>query len=85
MRIHEAIAARIQNLCEKNMFSVNELARRSELTQSTVQCLLNGKSKNPSIETLYQIAELGFCIPLCEFFKFPDIKKEFEVRHSGKR
>lgn len=52
MRVVEAIAKRILNLCEERNISINKLALMSGLTQSTVQSIIGGKSKNPKILTV---------------------------------
>jgi transcriptional regulator with XRE-family HTH domain len=47
-------------LSEKDM-SVSELERNSGLKQSTVQNILHGRSKNPSIETIQLLAKEFDC------------------------
>lgn len=67
MRVAEAIAKRILNLCEENNISINKLALMSGLTQSTVQSIVGGKSKNPKILTVVRICD-SLNINLEEFF-----------------
>ena len=67
MRVAEAIAKRILNLCEERNISINKLARMSGLTQSTVQSIIGGKSKNPKILTVVRICD-SLNIRLEEFF-----------------
>ncbi len=67
MRVAEAIARRILNLCEERNISINKLALMSGLTQSTVQSIIGGKSKNPKILTVVRICD-SLNIKLEEFF-----------------
>jgi len=81
MKIYEAIAKRINDLCnDKNIakrkvgienISTNKLASISYLTQSTVQHLTDGRSKNPKILTIARICCNGLGISLSEFFDDP--------------
>ena len=64
-------------LIEKDI-TVNKLASISCLTQSTVDSLVNGKSKNPKILTIVRICD-GLGITLTEFFDdelFKNIDRE---------
>lgn len=67
MRVAEAIAKRILNLCEERNISINKLALMSGLTQSTVQSIVGGKSKNPKVLTVVRICD-SLNIKLEEFF-----------------
>ena len=55
----------------KKIASVNELANRSLLTQSTVDNIIRGKNMSPRIDTVEKICE-GLGISLAEFFS-PEI------------
>jgi len=70
LNISEATAERILELCKNKNISVNKLASISGLTQSTVDSIINGKSKNPQLKTILKIC-YGVEIPLYEFFKSP--------------
>lgn len=64
-------------LIEKNIIT-NKLANMSCLTQSTVDSLVNGKSKNPKLLTIVRICD-GLGISLEEFFNdnlFIEIDRE---------
>jgi transcriptional regulator with XRE-family HTH domain len=63
----EALVKAIHILCEKKGISVNKLASLSGLTQSTIDSILKGKSKNPRLETIRKIAA-GFDMPFDEFW-----------------
>lgn len=81
MKIYEAIAKRINDLCNderiakskvnNDNISTNKLASISYLTQSTVQHLTDGRSKNPKILTIARICCNGLGISLSEFFDDP--------------
>lgn len=61
------IRARILYLCDKHDISINELAMRACLTQSTVNNITTGRNKSVTVGTLESICE-GFNITLAEFF-----------------
>lgn len=67
MRISQAIAKRILNLCDENNISVNKLALMSGLTQSTLQSIICGKSENPKVLTIVRICD-SLKIELKDFF-----------------
>jgi len=46
MTISKAVAKRILNLCEEREISINKLANLSAITQSTLNSIINGESKN---------------------------------------
>lgn len=81
MKINEAIAKRINDLCNNkelankianiDNISTNKLASLSLLTQSTVQHLTDGRSKNPKMLTMARICCNGLGITLSEFFDDP--------------
>jgi transcriptional regulator with XRE-family HTH domain len=73
MIISEAIAKRIKSLCKERKISINKLSVQSGLTQSTIDSILKGKSRNPSISTLKKICE-GLNISLKEFMDDPAIE-----------
>lgn len=77
MRIAEAIAQRIINLCNDNQLSINKLAILSGQTQSTLQSIINGKSKNPKMLTIVRICD-SLNITLCEFFN-DDLFKNIDI------
>ncbi len=70
MEYYQIIANRIISLCRERNFSINGLARMSNLKQSTVDNIIHGKSKNPGIQTLHKIA-LTFNMTVGEFLDFP--------------
>jgi len=78
MNISEAIAKKITKICNERNISINKLASLSCLTQSTVQHLLDNRSKNPKLLTIVRICD-GLGITLKEFFDdnlFSNINRE---------
>lgn len=78
MKIAQAISQRIINLCNINNISINKLAIMSGQTQSTVQSIISGKSKNSKILTIVRICDC-LNITLEQFFNdnlFKDIDTE---------
>lgn len=67
MRISEAISKKLNKICKERNISVNKLANQSLLTQSTVEHLVNGDSKNPKLLTIIRICD-GLGMSLQEFF-----------------
>lgn len=67
MKVSKAIAWRIKNLCEEKDISINKLALDSGLTQSTLQSIMSGKSKNPTFLTVARVCDT-LKIELKDFF-----------------
>lgn len=57
MDISKNIASNIIKMCADKGITVNRLAYLTNITQSTIDSILKGKSKNPKIETLIAIAD----------------------------
>ena len=79
MKIAEAISQRIINLCNDNNISINKLALMGGQTQSTLQSLVNGKSKKPKLLTIVRVCD-SLNITLEEVFNdslFKNIDTEF--------
>lgn len=78
MKINEAIGIRLNQICNEKNISINKLASISCLTQSTVQHLADGRSKNPKTLTIVRICD-GLGIKLKDFYDdpiFDDIDRE---------
>ena len=78
MNISEAISIKITKICNEKNISINKIASMSCLTQSTVQHLVDNRSKNPKLLTLVRICD-GLGITLKEFFDddlFNNINRE---------
>ena len=52
MNISQAVSNRILELCNQRNISVNKLCTMSAVTQSTVNDIVNNKSKNIGIVTI---------------------------------
>ena len=72
------VAERIKELCAKKNMSQYELAKRAEMTQSSISTLLN-EGNVPKITTLEKVCK-GFGITIAQFFamdeQFPDLSEE---------
>lgn len=72
------MAERIRELCAKKGMSQYELAKRAEMTQSSISSLMN-KGNVPKITTVEKVCK-GFGITLAQFFSsddnFPDLSEE---------
>ena len=80
VKIREAISKKINKICKEQDISINKLASVSCLTQSTVQHLAEGNSKNPKLLTIIRICD-GLDITIREFFNcelFDDLEQEIK-------
>lgn len=68
MLISDAVSKRIIDLCNDKNISINKLAILSGITQSTLQSIICGKSKNPKLLTIIRICD-SLNISLSEFFE----------------
>lgn len=57
MDISKNVTTIIIDLCKKNEITINKLASLTGITQSTIDSILKGKSKNPKIETLLILSD----------------------------
>ncbi len=67
MNISEAVSDRILELCKANGITVNKLSTLSGVTQSTVNDIVNRKTRNIGIITIKKLCD-GFGISITEFF-----------------
>ena len=78
MTFGEHLKTKILTLCSERQLSINRLATLSGLTQSTVDSILKGKSRNPKIGTLYSLSKgfemdfVGFLQYVCGDYDFAD-------------
>lgn len=78
MKLSSAISKKILNICKERNISVNKLASMCCLTQSTVQNLIEGNSKNPKLLTIVRICD-GLGMKMKDFFDddiFDNIDRE---------
>ena len=64
----------LAGLCKERGFSINKLARMSNVRQSTIDNIMHGASRNPGIQTLHKIA-LTFNMTLSEFLDYPELNE----------
>ena len=69
---NDVIIDRLQYLCTIKGYTVNKLATRSGLTQSTVENIMSGKTKNPKLKTLHRLA-IGLDMTVSELLDFPEM------------
>lgn len=58
MTSNEWVASKIKALCQDNNISINKLALSACITQSTLNSIVQGESKNPKISTLAKISNV---------------------------
>lgn len=78
MKIKQAVAQRIINLCKERGIAVNALGNISGVNPSTIYSMLNSKSQNPGVVSIQKICD-GLEISIREFFNddiFNDIEQE---------
>lgn len=73
MNISDAVANRILELCKERGLTVNKLSNLSGLTQSTVNDIVNHKSKNIGIVTIKMLCD-GLDISITDFFDTPEFR-----------
>lgn len=80
MTIGQAVADRIQDLCAQNGLTLNKLSTICGVTQSTLNNIVSGASKSPTISTIKKICD-GMEISIVEFFDTPTFRNlEQEIR-----
>lgn len=70
MDTSKAIVDRIVQLCGERNITVGRLCTFSGTTQSTINDIINGITKNPGILTIKKLCD-GLGITLSEFFDTP--------------
>ena len=74
MTYSDVIILRLTQLCEERKITINKLATLSGITQSTVENIISGKTKNPKLKTLHKLA-LGLGMTVSELLDFPEINE----------
>lgn len=74
MTYSEAIILRLTELCKKRNITINKLATLSGITQSTVENIMSGKTKNPKLKTLHKLA-IGLDMTVSELLDFPEMNE----------
>ena len=78
MNIGEVVAKRILELCKERDITVNKLATVSGITQSTLNNIVSGRNKSPTVSTVKKICD-GFELTVTDFFASPlfeDLEQE---------
>lgn len=74
MTYSDVIIKRLHDLCIEKNITVNRLATLSGITQSTVENIMAGKTKNPKLKTLHKIA-VGLNMTVSELLDFPELNE----------
>ena len=74
MTYSDVIIIRLKDLCDKHNITVNKLATLSGITQSTVENIMAGKTKNPKLKTLHKLA-MGLNMTVSELLDFPEMNE----------
>lgn len=72
MTYSDVIKNRLQTLIDERGITVNRLATLSGITQSTVENVIHGKTKNPKLKTLHRLA-VGLDMTVSELLDFPEM------------
>lgn len=78
MKISDAVAERILELCKERNITVNKLCTISAVTQSTVNDIVNKKAKNIGVVTIKKLCD-GLQISVVDFFSsecFDNLEQE---------
>ncbi len=74
MTYSDVIILRLTQLCEERKITINKLTTLSGITQSTVENIMSGKTKNPKLKTLHKLA-LGLGMTVSELLDFPEMNE----------
>lgn len=74
MTYSDVIILRLTQLCEERKITINKLATLSGITQSTVENIMSGKTKNPKLKTLHKLA-LGLGMTVSELLDFSEMNE----------
>ena len=74
MTYSDAVIRRLTVLCAERDITVNKLATLSGITQSTVDNLMKGKTRNPKLKTLHKLA-ICLDMTVSELLDFPEMNE----------
>lgn len=74
MQYSELYSMRIKSLCSKRHISINKLAIMSDVRQSTIDNIIQGNSKNPTVRSLHKIAN-ALNMTLAELLDFKELNE----------
>lgn len=74
MNISQWTAKRLLDICNEKNITLNKLSTLSGITQSTLNSIVKGESKNPRLATIRKIC-IGLDISIQDFFdkSFDDV------------
>ena len=72
MEYSEIYVQRIYKLCKQRGISINKLSDMSGVSQSSIDNIVNGRTKNPGVKNLHKIA-IAFSMTLAEFLDFDEL------------
>ena len=74
MTYSDVIVLRLTRLCEIRNITTNKLATLSGITQSTLENIMSGKTRNPKLKTLHKLA-VGLNMTVSELLDFPEMNE----------
>lgn len=74
MTVGEACSKRILDLCAEHGITLNKLSIICGITQSTLNNITSGASRNPTVSTIKKVCD-GLDISIIEFFNTEDFKE----------
>jgi len=74
MTYSDIMAKRILALCDERKITINKLATLSGMTQSTLDNIIKGRTKQPGLRTLHRLSQ-GLGMTLSQFLDFPEIEE----------
>ncbi|MCR5420156.1 MAG: helix-turn-helix domain-containing protein [Lachnospiraceae bacterium] len=74
MTYSDVIILRLKELCDKKNITVNKLATLSGVTQSTLENIMAGKTKNPKLKTLHKLS-IGLDTTVSQLLDFPEMNE----------
>ncbi len=63
---------RIRTLCKQRGISINKLAEMSNVQQSSIDNIVNGRTQNPGVVNIHKIA-IALNMTLAEFLDFDEL------------
>lgn len=74
MTYSDAIIKRLNDICAEKKITINKLATLAGITQSTVDNMMKGKTKNPKLKTLHKLA-IGLNMTVSALLDFPEMNE----------
>lgn len=74
MTYSDVIIKRLNELCTERGITINKLATLSGITQSTLDNIIKGTTKNPKLKTLHKLA-IGLDLTVSELLDFPEMNE----------